>query len=848
VEEVTGDLEEKFYRTLESKPLFKAKANYWYQTMHYMRPFAIRKRRPYYSNQYEMFRNNLRIAVRSLWKKKASSVINAFGLTIGLTSCLLIGLYIQHELSFDKFQEKRDRIARVIMEYSFDGSPEAKRGNFTSTKVAPVFVRTFPEVESAVRMTDADIIVQHGDQFITEQNFMFADSSFFDVFTFNFIEGNPEHALDGPKKVVLTRSSARKYFGNDSPLGKSLLVGTDKTPYQITGVMDDYPSNSQIRFDFLASFSSLGVNQEVGYFDANYTTYLLLQNASNLTSLQPKVTSFMKKEMSGTGASINYILEAFADIHLTSEYPAFVPNNSVAYLYILGGVALLILTIVCFTYINLSTAKSIERAKEVGIRKVVGAAKIQLFWQFISEAGILSVVSVMLSLGVAVLLLPWFNLLTQRQLEIHNLFSPAFILFAMGITFCVSMLAGSYPALVLSGLQPIKVLKGVFKNTASGKWVQQSLIVFQFAISAFLIASTMIIQKQLHFIQNKKLGFDREHVLVLPMDNKLRQNIPVIKQQLKNIPHVLSVSAARSTPAKIVSGHSMRSTTMPDNEEISVAGSPIDEDFIKTTGLQIIAGRDLTEQDMRDVSSENFEDHQYHFILNESAARQLGWSPGEAIGKKMFMGLRAGTIEGVVRNFHFESMHTAIKPLVLFTEHRARHLIVKVDGIDLNETIVQVETKWKELIPQVPFEYQFLDDEYNDMYRAEIQLGVVMKMFAAIAIVLACLGLLGLSSYIVQQRMKEIAIRKVLGASILNIVNLLSGRFTKLVFVSILVASPAAYFAMYNWLQDFAYRIEIEWTTFIMVALFSLAIALLTVSVQSIKAAVTNPVDSMRSE
>ena len=344
-----------------------------------------------------MIRNNLKVTVRSLWKNKVASAINIFGLTVGLTSCLLISLYIQHEASFDSFQKNGKRIARVIMEYAFDGSAETKRGNYTSTKVAPEFSRIFPEVEYAIRMDNDDMIIKHRDNVVTEPHFLFVDSTFFKIFSTDLIQGNPAEALNGPFKVVLTESTSRKYFRDENPMGKILLTGTDEIPYEVTGVIPDYPSNSQIRFDFLASFSSKGENQEMTYWNANFTTYLLLRDEHAFAPLQEKITPFMKKEMAGSGASVNFLLEPFDKIHLHSEYAGFVPNTSITYLYILSGVALLILVIVSFTYINLSTARSVERAKEVGIRKSIGAARTQLFWQFMSESVIICLIAVTLS-------------------------------------------------------------------------------------------------------------------------------------------------------------------------------------------------------------------------------------------------------------------------------------------------------------------------------------------------------------------------------------------------------------------------------------------------------------------
>ena len=794
-----------------------------------------------------MIRNNLKVTVRSLWKNKVASAINIFGLTVGLTSCLLIALYVQHESSFDSFQKNGKRIARVIMEYAFDGSPETKRGNHTSTKVAPEFSRIFPEVEYAIRMDDDEMIVKHKDNLVTETNFLFADSTFFKIFSSDLIQGNPAKALNGPFKVVLTESTARKYFANENPMGKILLTGTDEIPYEVTGVIRDYPSNSQIRFDFLASFSSKGENQEVTYWDANFTTYLLLKDDHAFAPLQEKITTFMKKEMAGSGASINFLLEPFDKIHLHSEYTGFVPNTSITYLYILSGVALLILVIVSFTYINLSTARSVERAREVGIRKSIGAARMQLFWQFMSESVIICLIAVALSFFLIFLILPYFTRLVEKELPFTALFSFSFIAVSFLVTMVVSFLAGSYPAIILSGFQPVKVLKGIIRTDA-GKWIQPSLIVFQFAISIFLVVATLIIQSQLHFIQHKSLGYNRDHVVVLPMEKKMLDNVSVIKQELKTNPAIIGVSRCVSTPVKIPGGYNMRSDQMPESEQHAVTATPIDEDYIKTTGLEIIAGSDLTEHDSKDVAHEDRKDNIYHFILNESAAEDLGWSPEEAVGKKMFMGDREGFVRGVVRDFHFASMHNSIKPLVLFTEIRGRNLLVKINGKNLPETIAFLENKWKQLVPFVPFEYHFLDDDYNGLYKSELQLGTVMNLFSGIAIVLACLGLFGLSTFVVQQRIKEIGIRKILGASLVHIVSLLSGKFTMLVTVAIAIASPLAYLLMTQWLQGFAYRVEISIWTFAIAALSALAIAFLTVSVQSIKAALTNPAQTLKSE
>ena len=797
-----------------------------------------------------MFKNYFKTAWRHLWKNKTSSAINVVGLTVGLTCCLLIALYIQNELSYDNFEKNGKRIARVIMEYQFAGSSESTKGNFTSVRVAPVLKQNFPEVESAIKMTQYERVVRYKEKLVNEKKFMYADSTFFDIFSFPLLRGDPHSVLEGPRKVIVTESSAKKYFGDESPVGKLLQVGSDTDPYVVTGVTKDCPSNSQIKFDFLASFSSLGITKdyESTYWDANYVTYLLLKNTTSIGELQPKLAAFMKKEMAGQGATINMFLEPFDQIHLHSPYDAFEPNNSITYIYILAAVALLILIIAGSTYINLSTARSMERAKEVGVRKVIGAAKYQLFWQFIGESALLCLLSVILSLVISILLMPVFNQLTGKQLQAGSLFSFPFLAFSLIVSIGVSLLAGSYPALILTGFQPGRVLKGAFKNTGSGQWLKKSLIVFQFVISVFLIISTFSIQKQLYFIQHKKLGYDRQHLLVMPMNDKMLADIDLIKQEFKSNPDVISVSRCVRSPVEGGGGYNMRSATMPEDQQVNVTANPIDEDFVKTVGLQIIAGSDLTRQDVKDASTFDRDKNLYHFILNESAVKQLGWSPQEAVNKKMYMGSRAGFIRGVVKDFHFETLHTAIKPFILFTEFRGRELLVKLSGNHLQQTISFLESKWKNLVPDRPFEYRFLDDDYNKLYNAEIRLGKIMDLFSGIAILLACLGLFGLSSYAAQQRIKEIGIRKVLGASARTIAIALSKDFVGLAVVAIVIALPIAWWATNKWLQDFSYRTDINWSIYVAAGLVTILLSIITVAFQAIKAARANPVKSLRTE
>jgi putative ABC transport system permease protein len=494
-------------------------------------------------------------------------------------------------------------------------------------------------------------------------------------------------------------------------------------------------------------------------------------------------------------------------------------------------------------------ARSVERAKEVGVRKVIGAGKGQLFWQFIGESTILCLIAVVFSFIAAYFLLPFFNQLTAKELPVSALFSFEVLAGALILTFLVSFLAGSYPSILLSNIIPVKVLKGSFKNTGSGQWMRKSLIVFQFFISVLLIASTIIMQKQLSFIQNKNLGYNRDQVLVLPIDQKMLDKLPIIKQEFRSGGNISGISACARTPVDIQSGFNMRSSLMPSNQQIAVTADRVDDEFIKTTGLHLIAGADLSEQDIKDAMPPSGTNPLYHFILNESAARELGWSPEQAIGKKMFLDeSRPGYVKGVVKDFNFESMHQPIKSLVLFPESRVNYLMLKLNAGNIPQTIAFLESKWKTLIPGRPFEYHFLDDDFNALYQSELRLGKVLNVFAGMAIALACLGLIGLSSYTAKQRQKEIGIRKVLGAGIRQILGLLSIEYVKLVFIAILLASPIAWMFMNRWLQDFAYHIPIHWWIFGLAGSLVILIALFTISLQVFKAAIANPVKSLRSE
>ncbi|HCL06427.1 MAG TPA: hypothetical protein DHW64_10895 [Chitinophagaceae bacterium] len=800
-----------------------------------------------------MFKNYLKTALRSLFKNRFYTAINIFSLTVGLTCCILITLYIAHETSYDRFHSKGNRIARVIMEYNFGGG-STTTGNFTSTKVLPAFKRQFPQIEEGVRMHQLERVIAYEDKLFTEKKVMFADSTVFTLFDFPLLQGNPKTALSGSKKIILTQSTARKYFGNTDPVGKVLLMSSTRTPFEVTGIMADIPANSQMRFDMLASFSSLEANQERTYWNANYTTYLMMRSPDDIKTVEAKIPGFIKEEMKDQGSvHLTYFLEPFFSIHLRSPYDSFEPNNNILYIYIITGVALLILLIACFTYINLNTARSLERAKEVGIRKTAGATIKQIFVQFMGESVVLTVLATVLTVITVWLLLPLFNQLTNKEIPMSLFYSKTIILSLLGAIIIIILLSGSYPALVVSRFQPIKVLKGSFARTSSGNTLRRSLTVFQFGISLFLLVSTFIIQKQLHFIRNKKMGFDREQVIILPSDSKIMATIGAFKAELKKVPGITYVGRAQHSPHNILGGYNMRSAQMPSNTQLNVKADPVDEEFIPAAGLEVLYGSNFTENDIANVQDYTFDMDpalkNFPFIINETAARQLGWEPSKAVGQRMFLDdTRPGFVKAVIKDFHFASIHNPIGALVLFPTQWSSILLVKTTKGNISTILSGLENKWKELAPHRPFQFKFLDDEFNSMYTSEIRLGKVFNIFTGISILLACIGLLGLCSYAAQQRIKEIGIRKIMGAGVTDIIRLMSADFIKLSLISMVIAFPLAFLSINKWLQSFAYRIDINWWLFALAALIGLALVLLTTGLLAARAASINPVKNLRTE
>lgn len=794
-----------------------------------------------------MLKNYLKIALRNFRRHKTLSAINILGLATGIACCLLIALYVFHETSYDRFHEKSNRTVRVTMEYSFDGV--VSKTSMTGNKVFPAFKRNFPEVENGVRMYNLGTIVKYNDKLFEEKAFVYADSTVFDVFSFKLLQGNPAKVLEAPNTVVLTESVARKYFGDDNAVGKVIRIN-NKQDYAVTGVAEDCPANSHIKFDFLASFSSLDarISKTERWWNANYYTYLVLKDPGAITSLASRIPAYMRTQDKENGIAGNnyltYHLEPLDKVHLYSQVEGgFEPAGDYRYVYIFSIVALLILVIACANYMNLVTARASERAREIGVRKVMGAERKQLFGQFLGESGFTVFIALLLGLGLVRLMLPAFNALTAKELEFMTLLKPPVVLIVPGILLVVGLLGGSYPALILSGFIPVKVLKGDFKTSTAGVWLRKSLIVVQFVISVGLIICTIIINYQLQFIQNRKLGYNKDHVLVLPVDDFIREKASTFKTEFKSNPSVAGVSICTQTPTFIPGRYGIAL----DGREMTVTAEGVDKDFIQTLGLEVISGSGFTEADETEIRSEN-KTVPDPLMLNETVVASLGWKPAEAVGKTIEFEGKKHRIKGVVKNFHFDSMKEPIGPMVLFLTGYNRIMLVKLSGKQLPQTLEFLESKWNVLAAHRPFQYKFLDEEFDKLYVSESRTGRIFFAFALLAIGLACLGLFGLATFAAQQRTREIGIRKVLGASLAGIVKLLSKDFLKLVLIALVIAAPVAWYFMHEWLSDFAYRISIGWWVFVVSGVLAILIALITISFQAIKAAIANPVKSLRTE
>ena len=793
-----------------------------------------------------MIKNYLKVALRKLWSHKTFTFINIIGLAIGMTACFLIYLYVTFELSYDNFHTKADRIYRVVADIKTP--TEVINAGGPSWAVAPNAKDEFPEIESFVRIANDNMLIRKGDVKFQEESSIYADSAFFHVFDFKLLRGNPQTALRDQFSIVFSETAAKKYFGQADPIGQTLLLTGDGFPAKVTGVMKDIPENSQIKADVVVSMTTItqkfapGIDSQYGNYGAS--AYLLLKPGSNAKALEAKFPGFLERrngtEMRKNQMYATLFLERLRDVYLRSTRDGSKTGN-INNVYIFSIIAIFIILIACINFINLTTARSAERAKEVGIRKVAGADKLQLVWQFIGESVLLCCIAFLLTTIFSALLLPLFNQLAGKTISTGIFQNMFYVLQVFLASICIGLLAGVYPALVLTTFKPVIVLKGRFATGAKGIILRKGLVVAQFTISIALIIATIIVYNQMSYMRNQDLGFNKDQMMIIDTNGDSAKK--AFQQSLADIPGVKSTATSSSVPG---GGNPGAYSEIENNRgELQIANLDlyfVDFDYINQFKIKMIAGRGFSKDFMTDTTQA--------MVLNEAAVKMFGYSSAQqAIGKRFKQWGREGKIIGVMKDFHFKALQQPIKPLSMRIGPESSGLVsVNVSAANLPSTISAIESKWKTFIPNRPFSYYFLDEYFDKQYQGEERFGKLFLNFAVLAIIISCLGLLGLASYSTMQRTKEIGIRKVLGASVSGIVNLLSKDFLKLVIISFAIAAPLAWYFMYKWLQDFAYHTNVSAWVFALAGFCALAIALFTVSFQAIKAAVANPVKSLRTE
>ncbi len=795
-----------------------------------------------------MLKNYIKIAWRNVCRDKGYAFINIAGLATGIAVCLFILLFVAHELSYDRFHTKKDRIVRAIMNTSEESLA------VTPSAVAPIIAQQVAEVESWVRLYEptrySPAIVRYQDKLFQESSLIYADSTFFDLFSFRLSAGNSAAALIRPNSIVLTRSMAEKYFGNDNPVGEVIEVTVDggAEEFNVTGVMEDVPQNSHFRFDFLASLSTRQRWSQLTddrLAAANFYTYLLLDKRSSVEPLKSKIPALLEKYVLD-GYPLSIGLQPLSDIYLHSDQQAEIrPMGDILYVYSFSAIAVLVLIIACINYINLATARSARRAPEVAMRKALGAHRPQLIRQFYGESLLITVISILFAILVVEVAMPPLERLTGNEFT-FSLFEAPLIWVALGIIiFFVSMAAGSYPALVLSAFQPSKALKSALGTGKRDAFYRKVLVVFQFAVSIFLVIGTLVINDQIQFIQSKNLGFDKEHVVILPTgDRQLSERFETLKAEVLRRPGVLAAAGMSNIPGDVFGGYSVSKEGMAEDENIHLAGGTAGPGVIATLGIRLLAGEDFP-------ANPNYVSEQgYLYLINKKLSDALGWEPEEAIGKDFSLWESTpGRVAGVMENFNFASLREDIDPLALFlAPGMYDYLLVKIEPEHIPETLASLKSVWSRIAPHRPFEYTFLDQKFDALYQSEMRMAGIFSTFTMVAIFIACLGLIGLASYLVEQRTKEIGIRKASGATIPDIITLFSKDFVLLVIAGFIISIPIAWLVMSRWLQNFAYHVEIGFSIIFVAGLSTLIIALIAVSYQSLKAALMNPVESLRRE
>jgi putative ABC transport system permease protein len=786
-----------------------------------------------------MFGNYFKSTLRNITKQKWYSLITLAGLTIGITCFILIALYVRYEFSYDRFHENAKNTYRVLVDTreSYMGKSQVTA---TPGPLATAMKDEFPEVLKATKVKAERAVMKYEENPIAEDRIYYADPDFLEIFDFPLLTGNAETALVEPYCLLITKEMAEKYFGHENPVGKT--VNIDKKDYQITGVLENIPGNTHFRFDFLASFSSLielyGRDLVYRWQSWSYQTYVLLHKQAAPLSLEEKLPAFLKKNYE-EDATQTLRLQPVADIHFhTKANFELEPNADIRSIYLLSAIGLFILLIACFNYMNLSTARATTRAKEIAMRKVIGANRPQIVRQFLGEAVLFSLIALIFSLFLVKLILPAFRVFMDRKLETGFFQDWGFMLSLIGMVILIGLLSGSYPSLVLSSFQPTTVLKGTrIKSSKGSSLFRNLLVVSQFAISVVLVFCTIVVYQQLHFMRNKDLGFVKNYILTAPNPGDGGESF---KNSLRQNAQIMDVTSSVNLPHDISSASFGQWEGYNPEEKLVVYINWVDSNFLSFYDIPIIQGRDFSAE-FKDVE-------QKAFILNEAAVKSIGWD--DPIGKKFGLGdNEMGVVVGVVKDFHFAPLNLNIGPLALTPKsERAQWLSIKISPHNIPDTLAFIEKTWKTHSPEGTFSYSFLDDRLDRMYRTEKKLGKTFNYYTVIALFVACLGLFGLASFMTTQRTKEIGIRKVLGATEWNIMLLTTQKFIGLVMVANAIAWPVAYFAMHKWLQNFAYRMNIGLWIFLLTPVMSFGIALLTVGYQSVKAALTNPADSLRYE
>ncbi|UCC41810.1 MAG: ABC transporter permease [Candidatus Aminicenantes bacterium] len=796
-----------------------------------------------------MLKNYLKIALRNFQRHKGYSLINIAGFAIGMTCCLLILIYVRHELSYDRYHKDVERIYRI----SVDIRTQTANRIFAlvSPTVAPALKTDYPQTEYAARILRISArLVKRGEKSFYEDRIMLADQELFDIFTIPFIQGNPQEALIRPYTLVISQRLAHKYFGSANPLGKALKI--NERAYEITGVVADSPVNTHMKYDLIVSLETLAEwNEMTNWYSTMFFTYIKLKPNVNVEEFSQQISRIADKYVGETlknwGTSHHYFLQPISSIHLHSHlsYEVEPPGNP-TYIYIFSFVGLFILLIACLNFMNLSTARAANRAKEVGLRKVVGAQRPQLIGQFLGESMLIAFTSLGVAIVIVRLTIPFLNNLTGLSLSFDELLNPIVLISLIGGGILVGLSAGLYPAFVLSAFRPARTLKGTVRAGVRSVIMRTALVVFQFAVSIVLIIGTLTMYSQFNFMKEQYLGFEKEQKLILPLRGGIntQKNYESVKDVFSKHPSISGVTASSTVPGRGVSNFGIRLVGEDDPKNQSMFHMYFDYDFIPNYGIEIVAGRAFQKGMSTDVMGA--------FLINEAAVKAFGWSSAEeALGKRLLTGYggRKNPIIGVTKNFHFRGLQNEVEPLVMeFLPESFYYITLSIDIANLKETLAFVESQWKELFPGNPFESFFLDTDFDRQYRTDERVGSILGIFTLLGLFIACLGLLGLASFTAESRTKEIGIRKVLGSSVPGIVVMLSKQFTKWVLVANLIAWPVAYYFMGRWLQNFAYRTRLDILTFALSGILVLTIALLTVSYQSIKAATANPVDSLRYE